>query len=145
MFSFAAPPKILSVMVEGSPESGFTALCRAQGSPLPDVQWAEKDVLLQGSEVAALTEGSHYHMVVRLSDVEPGMHYTCSATNPLGRDQAALFLLRPRAPSLVGWASAPVFLLLSLSLGSKVALLLGVGLCVIRSGTLQHIQWCWRK
>ncbi|KAK5861635.1 hypothetical protein PBY51_017094 [Eleginops maclovinus] len=139
-----APPKILSLWVEGSQQSGFTALCRVQGSPDPDVQWLGPEELLEGS----LLEGSHplaqgsgaaYHTVSQLRDVAPGQQYTCSASNPLGKDQAALYVLPPRPTLHVGGASPPLLLLLSLSLGAKVLLLLGVGVWAV------HGVRCWRK
>ncbi|XP_076028039.1 sialic acid-binding Ig-like lectin 15 [Genypterus blacodes] len=148
-----APPKILSVSVEGSEASGYRALCRVQGSPLPDVQWLGPDRLLQGSQLAPgvpLTQGAaaHYHSVSLLQDVEPGQQYTCSASNPLGKDQAALYVLAPRAPPPLpagGGASAPLLLLLlSLSLGAKVILLVGIWVWMLQRGALSAAG-CWRK
>uniref|UniRef100_A0A3P9PHA4 Ig-like domain-containing protein n=1 Tax=Poecilia reticulata TaxID=8081 RepID=A0A3P9PHA4_POERE len=47
-----APPKILAVSVEGGGPAGFTAVCRVQGSPLPDIQWLGPDAPLEGSSPA---------------------------------------------------------------------------------------------
>ncbi|KAF3839028.1 hypothetical protein F7725_017745 [Dissostichus mawsoni] len=102
-----APPKILSLWAEGSEQSGFTALCRVQGSPPPDVQWlGTEGSILEGSMLeGAMLEGSHplaqgsrecFHTVSQLRDVSPGQQYTCSASNPLGKDQAVLYVLPPR-------------------------------------------------
>uniref|UniRef100_A0A3B4API6 Ig-like domain-containing protein n=1 Tax=Periophthalmus magnuspinnatus TaxID=409849 RepID=A0A3B4API6_9GOBI len=138
-----APPKILSVTLEGSSDSGYSAVCRVQGSPLPDVQWLNPEVLLQGSGAAALTEGPHYRTEGRLRDVQPHAHYTCAATNPLGRDQATLYFLQP-VPICAGGVE-PLTLLLSLTLGSKVVLLLGAGLWMVSRGAVQRPRWCrWR-
>ncbi|XP_020791237.2 V-set and Ig domain-containing protein [Boleophthalmus pectinirostris] len=133
-----APPKILSVTLEGSSDSGYSAVCRVQGSPLPDVQWLDPDVWLQGSGAEALAEGSHYHTEGRVQDLRPHTHYTCAATNPLGRDQATLYFLQP--PPLCAGGLEPLTLLLSFALGSKLVLLLGAGLWMVRRGTLQCPQ-----
>ncbi|KAG7458313.1 sialic acid-binding Ig-like lectin 15 [Solea senegalensis] len=145
-----APPKILALSVEGSIESGYTALCRVQGSPLPDVQWLGPDDLLQGSllgpPVHPLGQGAatHYHTVSQLRDVEAGQQYTCSASNPLGKEQATLYVLTPRPPPSVGGASPTLLLLLSVSVGAKVVLLVGMGVWLVQGRTLQGVS-CWRK
>ncbi|KAK5604852.1 hypothetical protein CRENBAI_008938 [Crenichthys baileyi] len=143
-----APPKILALSVEGSEQSGYRALCRVQGSPLPDVQWLGPDDLLEASAVEPMTLGSpgRYHTVSQLRDVEPGQQYTCSASNPLGKDQAALYVLHPRPlPSSAG-TPTPLLLLLSVALGAKVVLVVGVGVgvWVVQGGVLQGVR-CWRK
>ncbi|XP_060936409.1 V-set and Ig domain-containing protein [Limanda limanda] len=151
-----APPKILSLWVEGSEQAGFRALCRVQGAPLPDVQWLGPDDLLEGSLLeGSLLEGSplgplaqgtpaHYQTVSQLRDVQPGQHYTCSASNPLGKEQATLYVLPPRPPLAVGGASPPLLLLLTLSVGAKVILLVGVGVWLVQGGALQVVR-CWWK
>ncbi|KAK5891645.1 hypothetical protein CesoFtcFv8_012103 [Champsocephalus esox] len=129
-----APPKILSLWAEGSEQSGFTALCRVQGSPPPDVQWlGTEGAMLEGAMLEGahpLTQGSKecFHTVSQLRDVSPGQQYTCSASNPLGKDKAVLYVLPPRPH--VGGASTPLLLLLSLPLGAKVLLLLLLAGCV---------------
>uniref|UniRef100_A0A667YRB7 Sialic acid binding Ig like lectin 15 n=1 Tax=Myripristis murdjan TaxID=586833 RepID=A0A667YRB7_9TELE len=135
-----AAPRILGLSVEGSEESGYRALCRVQGSPLPDVQWLGPDELLEGAAVGPLAQGvpGRYHTVSQLQDVAPGQQYTCSASNPLGKEQAALYVLPPRpGPPSVG-ASPPLMLLLSVSLGAKVLLLLGVGAWLLYIYTFSH-------
>uniref|UniRef100_A0A4W6DTS3 Ig-like domain-containing protein n=1 Tax=Lates calcarifer TaxID=8187 RepID=A0A4W6DTS3_LATCA len=141
-----APPKILALSVEGSEQSGYRALCRVQGSPLPDVQWLGPDDLLEGSPVGPLAQGTpaHYHTVSQLRDVEPGQQYTCSASNPLGKEQATLYVLHPRPPLSVAGASPPLLLLLSVSVGAKVILLVGVGVWMVQGGALQGVS-CWWK
>ncbi|KAF3839041.1 hypothetical protein F7725_017758 [Dissostichus mawsoni] len=145
----SAPPKILSLWAEGSEQSGFTALCRVQGSPPPDVQWlGTEGSILEGSMLeGAMLEGSHplaqgsrecFHTVSQLRDVSPGQQYTCSASNPLGKDQAVLYVLPPRPH--VGGAFTPLLLLLSLPLGAKVLLLLLLG-----GVWAVHGVRCWRK
>ncbi|XP_041650238.1 V-set and Ig domain-containing protein [Cheilinus undulatus] len=140
------PPKILSLLVEGTEQSGYRAVCRVQGSPLPDVQWLGPDDLLEGSLIGPLAQGSQsiYHTVSQLRDVEPGQQYTCSASNPLGRDQATLYVLPPHPPPSVGGASPPLLLLITLSLGSKVILLVGMGVWLVQGGALQGVS-CWWK
>ncbi|XP_047216326.1 V-set and Ig domain-containing protein [Girardinichthys multiradiatus] len=141
-----APPKILALSVEGSEQSGYRALCRVQGSPLPDVQWLGPDDLLEASVVEPMTQGSpgRYHTVSQLREVDPGQQYTCSASNPLGKDQAALYVLHPRPlPSSTGTPTL-LLLLLSVALGAKVVLVVGVGLWVVQGGVLQGVS-CWRK
>lgn len=143
---FAAPPKILELSVEGSEQSGFRAVCRVQGSPLPDVQWLGPDDLLEGSPTGPLAQGSsgHYQTVSQLRDVEPGQRYTCSASNPLGKEQAALYVLAPKPPLTTARAPPPLLLLLSASLGAKVLLLVGMGVWMVQGGALQGLS-CWRK
>lgn len=142
----AAPPKILALSVEGSEQSGYRALCRVQGSPLPDVQWLGPDDLLEGVAVGPLGQGSAalYHTVSQLRDVEPGQQYTCSASNPLGKEQATLYVLPPRPPLYMSGASPPLLLLLSVSLGAKVLLLVGMGVWMVQGGALQGVS-CWWK
>nr|XP_004571127.2 sialic acid-binding Ig-like lectin 15 [Maylandia zebra] len=141
-----APPKILGLSVEGTEQSGYRALCRVQGSPLPDVQWLGPDDLLEGSLLRPLAQGStgHYHTVSQLRDVEPGQQYTCSASNPLGKEQATLYVLPPQPPLSLAGASPPLLLLLSVSLGAKVLLLVGMGVWMVQGGALQGLS-CWRK
>uniref|UniRef100_A0A8C3G8V7 Ig-like domain-containing protein n=1 Tax=Cyclopterus lumpus TaxID=8103 RepID=A0A8C3G8V7_CYCLU len=130
-----APPRIQSLWVEGTEQSGFRALCRVQGSPLPDVQWLGPDNLLDGSSPRG--SASHFLAVSQLRDVEPGRRYTCSASNPLGKEQAALYFLPPPPPRYVGGASPPLLLLLSLSLGAKVLLLVGTGVWMLNFNHLK--------
>ncbi|XP_074540204.1 sialic acid-binding Ig-like lectin 15 [Halichoeres trimaculatus] len=141
------PPKILALTVEGTEQSGFRAVCQVQGSPLPDIQWLGPDDLLEGSLLGPLAQGSqphNYHTVSQLRDVEPGQQYTCSASNPLGREQATLYVLTPKPLLSVGAASPPLLLLLSLSLGAKVILLVGLGVWMVQGGALQAPR-CWWK
>ncbi|XP_042279513.1 V-set and Ig domain-containing protein [Thunnus maccoyii] len=142
-----APPKILALSVEGSEQAGYRALCRVQGSPLPDVQWLGPDDLLEGSLVSgplAQESPTRYHTVSQLRDVEPGQQYTCSASNPLGKEQATLYVLPPRPPLSVAGASPPLLLLLSVALGAKVILLVGTGVWMVQGGALQGLS-CWWK
>lgn len=132
--------------MEGTEQSGYRAVCRVQGSPLPDVQWLGPDDLLEGSLVVPLAQGSapHFHTVSQLRDVLPGQQYTCSASNPLGREQATLYVLTPKPPPAVPGASSPLLLLLSASLGAKVLLLLAMGVWMVQGGALQGVS-CWWK
>ncbi|XP_045899758.1 V-set and Ig domain-containing protein isoform X2 [Micropterus dolomieu] len=141
-----APPKILDLSVEGTEQSGYRAVCRVQGSPLPDVQWLGPDDLLEGSLVVPMAQGSapHFHTVSQLRDVLPGQQYTCSASNPRGREQATLYVLTPKPPPAVPGASSPLLLLLSASLGAKVLLLLAMGVWMVQGGALQGVS-CWWK
>ncbi|KAM6910509.1 sialic acid-binding Ig-like lectin 15 [Xenentodon cancila] len=138
-----APPKILELSVEGSEMSGYRALCRVQASPLPDIQWLSPDDLLEASPAAMLAEGlgSRYHTISQLRDVEPGQQYTCSASNPLGREEATLYVLRPRPPAPGSSTPTPLLLLLCVALGTKVLLLVGMGVWMIHAGVIT----CRRK
>ncbi|XP_027864933.1 sialic acid-binding Ig-like lectin 15 [Xiphophorus couchianus] len=139
-----APPKILAVSVEGGGPAGFTAVCQVQGSPLPDIQWLGPDDPLEGSSPApVLGSTGRYRTVSQLRDVQPGQRYICSASNPLGREQAALFVLRPR-PSPPAAGSPPLLLLLAATLGTKLVLLVGVGAWMVQGGALRGVG-CWRK
>lgn len=134
--------------MEGNEVSGYRALCRVQGSPLPDVQWLGPDELLEGAAVvAALAQGSlgglHY-TASQLRNVFPGHQYTCSASNPLGKEQATLYVLPPKqVPSSEG-ATPPLLLLLSIALGAKLLLLLGMGAWMVQGGALPGLS-CWGK
>ncbi|KAA8577657.1 hypothetical protein FQN60_016824, partial [Etheostoma spectabile] len=145
-----APPRILSLSVEGSAPSGYRALCRVQGSPLPDVQWLGPDELLEGSPVVPvvpLAQGSraHFHTVSQLGGVEPGRRYTCSASNPLGREQATLYVVPPPPPPPphAAGASPPLIVLVVVSLGAKVVLLGGIGVWMVQGGALQRVSCRW--
>ncbi|XP_062322292.1 V-set and Ig domain-containing protein [Osmerus eperlanus] len=129
-----AAPRILGLSVEGSKDSGYKALCRVQGSPLPDIQWLGQEELLEGASLAPLSQGApeEHHTTSQLLDVHPGQQYTCSASNPLGKEQATLYVLSPR-PLPAGQAP-PLLLLLSVSLGAKLLLLLGTGTWMLLGG-----------
>jgi len=98
---------------------------------------ARPDDLVAGS--APRGSAAHFLSVSQLSGVEPGRRYTCSASNPLGKEQAALYFLPPPAPRSGGGASPPLLLLLFLSLGLKLLLLLGTGLWTLQAAG------CWGK
>ncbi|XP_056142123.1 V-set and Ig domain-containing protein [Lampris incognitus] len=123
-----AAPRILAMSVEGNEESGYRALCRVQGSPLPDIQWFGPNEILDDASVGPQAQNSPAHQIVsQLADVVPGQQYTCSASNPLGKERATLYVLPPRQEPLpAGETSPPLLLLLSLSLGAKVILLVGL-------------------
>ncbi|KAF7653243.1 hypothetical protein LDENG_00085760 [Lucifuga dentata] len=138
-----AAPKIVRLSVEGSEASGFRAMCRVQGSPLPDILWVGPDELLSDLPARPQAQGSStpFHAVSLLPDVEPGQQYTCSASNPLGKEQATLYVLPPQAPPLPAGTAPPLLLLLlSVSLGAKVILLVGVGVWMLQGGS-----GCWWK
>uniref|UniRef100_A0A3Q2NWE6 Sialic acid-binding Ig-like lectin 15 n=1 Tax=Fundulus heteroclitus TaxID=8078 RepID=A0A3Q2NWE6_FUNHE len=139
-----APPKILALSVEAS--QPYRALCRVQGSPLPDVQWLGPDDPLEASpaEPMALDAAGRYRTVSQLLDVEPGQQYTCSASNPLGRDQATLYVLHPPPVATAAGTPTPLLLLLSVAVGAKVVLVVGVGVWMVHGGVLMGLS-CWRK
>ncbi|XP_078107882.1 LOW QUALITY PROTEIN: sialic acid-binding Ig-like lectin 15 [Sander vitreus] len=141
-----APPKILSLSVDGTEQFGYRALCQVLGSPLPDVQWLGPDDLLEGSPVVPLAQGAmaHYHTVSQLTDVEPGRQYTCSASNPLGKEHATLYVVPPRPPLHAALASPPLLILVAVSLGAKVVLLGGLGVWMVQGGALQGVGCCWK-
>lgn len=127
--------------MEGSEQSGYRAVCQVQGSPLPDVQWLGPNDPLEGSLVGPPAEGSGnpYHSVSQLRDVEPGQQYTCSASNPLGQEQSTLYVFAPQAQQYETGASPPLLLLLSVSLGAKILLLVGLGMWMVQGGALNHL------
>uniref|UniRef100_A0AAV2MF11 Ig-like domain-containing protein n=1 Tax=Knipowitschia caucasica TaxID=637954 RepID=A0AAV2MF11_KNICA len=137
-----APPRIMSLTLESGPsDCSFGAVCRVQGSPLPDVQWLEPEGVSAVTQTPEHQEEPHSHAKSRLAPVRPRTHYTCTATNPLGRDQATLYYLQPPPCTRVGsgtrWRGGLV-LLLVLSLGSKATLVIGLGLWMLRRGRLQN-------
>ena len=115
--------------------SGYKALCRVQGSPLPDFQWVGPEDVLEGAPAyPLLQEAPNQHLTFsQLQDVQAGGQYTCAASKPLGKDQATLFIL-PSAyvESSLGTSPSPLLLFFSFSLGAKVALLLGVAVWVAK-------------
>uniref|UniRef100_A0A672FHH0 Ig-like domain-containing protein n=1 Tax=Salarias fasciatus TaxID=181472 RepID=A0A672FHH0_SALFA len=143
-----AAPKILSLSVDGNEALGYRAVCLVQGSPLPDVQWLGSDELVEASLVGPLAQGSgsRYQTASELRDVEPGQQYSCSASNPLGKEQAALYVLPPRPPPAPGPGASPALLLflVCLSVGAKVLLLLGVGVWLVSGGALQRPSCSWK-
>lgn len=140
----AAPPKILALMVEGSEQSGFRAVCQVQGSPLPDVQWLSTVEPVEDSLVGPGGLESDYHIVSQLTNVVPGQQYICSASNPLGRDQSTLYMVKSQAQLSEPEALPSVFLLLMVSLGSKVILLVGTMVLIVQ-GVQQKFSGCWKK
>lgn len=119
--------------------SGYKAVCRVQGSPLPDVQWVGAEDVFEGAPAYPLQQEvpNQYLTLSQLQDVHAGGQYTCAASNPLGKDQATLFILPsvyaesdPEMSSRAG--PSPLLLLFSVSLGTKVALLLGVAVWVAK-------------
>nr|XP_040022282.1 V-set and Ig domain-containing protein [Gasterosteus aculeatus aculeatus] len=136
-----APPRILALSVEGDEGSGYRALCRVRGSPLPDVQWLGPDDPLDGSSVVPPAQGleDHFLSVSQLREVEPGRRYTCSASNPLGKEQAALYVLPPQRLLSVGGAPPPLLFLLSLSAGAKLLLLVGVVVWMLKGGAQRGV------
>ncbi|KAM4600392.1 sialic acid-binding Ig-like lectin 15 [Polymixia lowei] len=141
-----AAPRVLGLSVEGDEESGYRALCQVQGSPLPDVQWLGPDQLLEGVAVGPLAQGSpgQHHIISQLRDVLPGQQYTCSASNPLGREQATLYVLAPRQRLSSGGPSPLLLILLSVSLGAKVLLLAGMWGWMVKGGTLPSPGCRWK-
>lgn len=133
--------------MEGSEQSGYRALCQVQGSPLPDVQWLGPNDLLEDFLVSPPAQGSGkpYHSVSQLRDVKPGQQYTCSASNPLGQEQSTLYVLAPLAQQYDTRASPPLLLLLSVSLGVKILLLVGVGMWMFQGGALHGVRGCWKQ
>lgn len=141
----AAPPKILGLTVEGSEQSGLRAVCQVQGSPLPDVQWLSTvdslEVFLAGS-LAQEPEHNH-HIVSQLTNVAAGQQYTCSTSNPLGRDQSTLYMVAFQAQLPELRAPTYVFLLISMSLVLKVFLLVGTLMLIVWEGRQKFI--CWKE
>ncbi|XP_017308216.1 V-set and Ig domain-containing protein [Ictalurus punctatus] len=127
-----APPRILSLSIGGSVDTSLKALCQVQGSPLPDVQWTGLDEVLDADNEAAplLQEAPDRHRTTsQLLDIQPGGQYTCTASNPLGNDQATVYILPPspeksKTSSNSGDALT-VPLLLGLALAVKLLLFLG--------------------
>ncbi|XP_066502585.1 V-set and Ig domain-containing protein [Hoplias malabaricus] len=132
-----APPRILSLWVEGSMETGLRALCQVQGSPLPDIQWMGQDDVFEGESGLPLAQEAplQHRTTSQLLDVHPEGQYTCSASNPLGKDQAMVFILPPgleKTPSNNNtFPSLPV--MLGLALAAKVLLALGLGVWIINA------------
>lgn len=142
----AAPPRILALTVEASEQSGFTAMCHVQGSPLPDVQWLSTVEPLEVFLVEPGAQGpeSSFHRASQLMNVAPGQQYTCSTSNPLGRDQSTLYVVESQGQLSEPGAPPAVLLLLTVSLGAKVLLLVGTLVLLVQAGP-QNISSCWRE
>ncbi|XP_077433001.1 sialic acid-binding Ig-like lectin 15 [Vanacampus margaritifer] len=130
-----APPNILSLQVEAGEGLSYTAECRVAGSPPPDIQWLSPEHPLEGSTVGPLNLGADL-VISRLQDVELGKQVTCSASNPLGKDKATLYMLPPPSPPTKDGAPPLILLMLIISLGSKVIILLGIGVWLVPMGAL---------
>uniref|UniRef100_A0A3Q2ZC86 Ig-like domain-containing protein n=1 Tax=Hippocampus comes TaxID=109280 RepID=A0A3Q2ZC86_HIPCM len=128
-----APPNILSLQVDAGEDLRYVAECRVAGSPPPDIQWLAPEHPLKGSTAGPLSLGDDL-VVSRLQDVEPGWQVTCSASNPLGKDKATLYLLPLPTPPTKDGAPSHILLLVILSLGSKVIMLLGIGVWLVSAG-----------
>lgn len=127
-----APPRILSLSIGGSVHTGLNALCQVQGSPLPDVQWTGLDEVLDADDKAAPLpqEAPDRHRATsKLLDVQPGGQYTCTASNPLGNDQATLYILPPSPETSESKGNREdaltIPLLLGVALAVKLLLFLG--------------------
>lgn len=127
-----APPRILSLSIGGSVDTTLKALCQVQGSPLPDVQWTGLDEVLDADNEAAplLQEAPDRHRTTsQLLDIQPGGQYTCTASNPLGNDQATVYILPPSPEESKtnrnSGDALTVPLLLGLALAVKLLLFLG--------------------
>ncbi|KAL7840385.1 hypothetical protein AOLI_G00257080 [Acnodon oligacanthus] len=103
-----APPRILSLSVEGSMDTGLKARCKVQGSPLPDVQWIGPDDVFEGDIGFPLSqEAPNQHWVtIHLLDVQPGGQYTCTTSNPLGKDQAMVYILPPSPEKTISMSNS---------------------------------------
>lgn len=151
-----APPRILSLSIGGSADTRLKALCQAQGSPLPDIQWTGSDEVLDAdNEAAPLPQEApdHHRTTSQLLDIQPGGQYTCTVSNPLGNDQATLYILPP-SPEMSKNNShmedtLTVPLLLGSALAVKLLLLLGAlgGFFIkwrVGSKNLsQSTKWCF--
>lgn len=142
----AAPPKILELTVEGTEQSGFTAVCHVLGSPLPDVQWLSTVEPLEVFLVQPAARGpeSSFRIVSQLTNVAPGQQYTCSTSNPLGRDQSTLYMVDSQGQLPEHGAPPSVLLLLSVALGTKVLLLVGTFVLLVQ-GVPQKSSSCWKE
>ncbi|XP_061530652.1 V-set and Ig domain-containing protein [Phycodurus eques] len=134
-----APPNILSLWVVAREGLSYTAECRTEGSPPPDIQWLRPDHPLEVSTAGPLNLTGDL-VISRLQDIEPGWQVTCSGSNPLGKDKATLYLLPPHTPPLKDGAPPHLLLLLVLFLGSKVTMLVGIWVWLVPKGAL-----LWRR
>lgn len=113
-------------------DTSLKALCQVQGSPLPDVQWTGLDEVLDAdNEAAPLPQEApdRHRTTSQLLDIQPGGQYTCTASNPLGNDQATVYILAPTSERSMNHSNnydvLTVPLLLGLALGVKLLLFLG--------------------
>lgn len=118
--------------IGGSVHTSLKALCRVQGSPLPDVQWTGLDEVLDAdNEALPLPQEApdRHRATSQLLDVQPGGQYTCTASNPLGNDQATLYILPPSPEKSESKGNnedaMTVPLLLGVALAVKLLLFLG--------------------
>ncbi|KAL7835802.1 hypothetical protein SRHO_G00281490 [Serrasalmus rhombeus] len=129
-----APPRILSLSVEGSMDTGLKARCKVQGSPLADVQWMGPDDVFEGDIGFPISQEapSQHWVTIHLLDVQPGGQYTCTASNPLGKDQALVYILPPSPEKTISKSNSTALpLMLGLALAAKVLLALGLGAWIV--------------
>lgn len=115
----AAPAQIVDLSVLGGGAAGYSALCRAEGEPLPSISWT-------GPHGDRLEEAGPPQLTLRQHQTTRELHnlsqdgrYTCMASNAYGSDRAAVYLVHHTHE---GDSSA--LLLMWISLGVKLVIFL---------------------
>ncbi|XP_041096554.1 sialic acid-binding Ig-like lectin 15 [Polyodon spathula] len=115
----AAPAQIVDLSVLGGGEAGYSALCRAEGEPLPRISWTGPyGDLLEEAGPPQLTLRQH-QTTQELQNLSQDGRYTCIASNAYGRDHATVYLVHHTHE---GGSSA--LLLMWISLGAKLVIFL---------------------
>ncbi|KAK1172353.1 sialic acid-binding Ig-like lectin 15 [Acipenser oxyrinchus oxyrinchus] len=117
----AAPAQIVDLSVLGGGAAGYSALCRAEGEPLPSISWTGPHgdrLRLEEAGPSQLTLRQH-QTTRELQNLSQDGRYTCMASNAYGSDRAAVYLVHHTHG---GGSSA--LLLMWISLGAKLVIFL---------------------
>ncbi|XP_007465688.1 PREDICTED: sialic acid-binding Ig-like lectin 15 [Lipotes vexillifer] len=116
-----AAPRIVNISVLPGPAHAFHALCTAEGEPPPTLTWSGP-ALGNGSAAVPSPGQDHGHQVTaELPALAHDGHYTCAASNSLGRAEASVYLFRFHGASGASAIALPLGVL-----GLKALLLLCV-------------------
>ncbi|XP_030047757.1 sialic acid-binding Ig-like lectin 15 [Microcaecilia unicolor] len=111
-----APPKILNITVAYDSSYGYSALCTAEGEPLPSLIWTGPE---HSNYTTTIIQQSLKHQIIaELHYLAQDGKYTCIAMNSHGKAEGAVYFFKFKS----GTSSFIFFLFLS-ALGVKLLLL----------------------
>ncbi|XP_029436759.1 sialic acid-binding Ig-like lectin 15 [Rhinatrema bivittatum] len=110
-----APPRILNITVGYDSNHGYSALCTAEGEPLPSLIWAGPE---NSSYTTAVQQSLAHHITTELHYLSQDGKYTCTATNSHGKAEGAVYFFKFKSGT-----SSFLFVLFLTALGVKLLLL----------------------
>nr|XP_014347953.1 PREDICTED: uncharacterized protein LOC102361540 isoform X2 [Latimeria chalumnae]XP_014347954.1 PREDICTED: uncharacterized protein LOC102361540 isoform X2 [Latimeria chalumnae] len=90
-----APAEILNLTIR-SENNLSSAVCTAEGEPLPQITWISPDGTELNATTSSSTRSEAFQTTQVLQNVTEGQEYWCVATNEYGSDEAALW-----SPSII--------------------------------------------